>query len=73
MDARRLREARESDQLKPDAIFDKGKVIERWRRKVTGLTGHEPHDGGTAEIQSHRWLPRSRNQIDEWNEGVDDF
>src|SRR5215472_18867430 len=31
----------------------------------------------TAEIQSARWLPRSRNQlvlvIGEWNEGVDDW
>ena len=29
---------------------DKGKAIERWRRKVTGLTGHHmgPYDGGAA-------------------------
>ena len=37
---------------------DKGKAIERWRRKVTGLTGHldmGPYDGGTAGIQSTAW------------------
>ena len=71
-----FREARESDQLKPDAIFDKGKTIERWRRKVTGLTGREPHDGGTAEIQCIVWLPRSlfaTNCSANGNEGLYDF
>jgi large repetitive protein len=46
-----------------DAILAKGKTIERWRRKVTSLTGREPHDGGTTEIQSTVGLPRSRNQL----------
>jgi hypothetical protein len=36
--------------------FDKGKAIERWRRKVTGLMGPGgPYDGGTAGIQSTAW------------------
>ncbi len=52
----------EADHLKLGRNFDKGKAIERWRRKVTGLTGREPYDGGTAEIQSHGGLPRSRKQ-----------
>ena len=34
-----------------DRDSEKGKATERWRRKVTGLTGDEPHGSGTAGIQ----------------------
>ena len=52
--ARRFREAANLILVDPRRNFDKGKTIERWRRKVTGLTGRKPQDGGTAEIQSQR-------------------
>jgi hypothetical protein len=67
-----FRESCKSDQLTLERNFDKGKTIERWRRKVTGLTGRKPQDGGTAEIQPITWLPRSQKSLSEWNEGIDE-
>jgi hypothetical protein len=39
-----------------DSNFDKGKTTERWRRKVTGLTGASPRTAGPPKFSPNDCL-----------------